>query len=85
MEQFARALDVGMDEFADWLDTVKVPDGLPKNVFVTCRKTEDAELHLVGVFEGVHTTHDLAEAQVDRLTQATGPLGYVIVEAPLNP
>ncbi len=86
IEQFAKAVGVEESEFGDWIDSVKVPVAeLPKKVFVSVRFGEDDELNPCSIFYAVHTTQEQAEGQVDKLTSDFGPLGFGIVEAPLNP
>jgi hypothetical protein len=85
INQFAKVVGVRKDVFDRWIDKVQVPEPLPEKLFVTCRHGEDAELNPVNIFYAAHTTMDRAQDQVDRLTMKLGPLGFIIVDAPLNP
>lgn len=85
VKQFAKVVGVSKQSFDRWIDTVRVPEPLPKKVFVSVRFGEDAELNPCSIFFAVHTTQEQAEGQVDKLTSDFGPIGFGIVEAPLNP
>ena len=85
IRQFAKVVGVPRRTFDRWIDTMHTPEPLPKAVYVTCRQAEDAELNPVSIFYAVHTTPERAQVQVDNLTKKFGPLGFIILDAPLNP
>ena len=85
IRQFAKVVGVSTKTFDKWIDTCQCPEPAPKKVFVTCRRGLDYEMHPINILYAVHTTEDRAQDQVDRLTAKLGPLGFIIVDAPVNP
>ncbi len=85
IREFATVVGVSTKTFDKWIDKVKVPEPAPEKLFVTCRRGLDNELNPINILYGVHTTQERAEDHIDRMTAAFGPLGFIIVESPLNP